>query len=80
MKKLMLIPVIVLFLNNLSAQTPQNGKVVIEKFLAPSLQGNRGGEDPMRRVTICLPPGYEESKQRYLLFIICMVVTPQTVQ
>lgn len=43
----------------------KKGKVVIEKFLAPSLQGNHGGEDPLRRITIYLPPGYAESKQRY---------------
>ena len=65
MKQLLLIPILVLFLNNLSAQNLQNGKVVVEKFLAPSLQRNRAGEDPMRRVTIYLPPGYEDNKQRY---------------
>lgn len=65
MKKLLLIPILVLFLNNLSAQNQQKGKVIVEKFLAPSLQGNRGGEDPMKRITIYLPPGYELSKQRY---------------
>lgn len=43
----------------------KKGKVVIEKFLAASLQGNHAGEDPMRRITIYLPPGYKESKQRY---------------
>lgn len=65
MKQLVLITILILTLNNLSAQDMQKGKIVIEKFLAPSLQGNRGGEDPMRRVTIYLPPGYEDSKQRY---------------
>lgn len=49
----------------------KKGKVVIEKFLAPSLQGNHAGEDPMRRITIYLPPGYEESKQRYR--VICFL-------
>ncbi|MEJ7560892.1 MAG: alpha/beta hydrolase-fold protein [Pedobacter sp.] len=43
----------------------KKGKVIVEKFLAPSLQGNHSGEDPLRRITIYLPPGYEESKQRY---------------
>ncbi|MBD2703307.1 esterase family protein [Spirosoma sp. BT702] len=50
---------------NLSAQNSIKGKVIIEKFVAPSLQGNHAGEDPMRRLTIYLPPGYEASKQRY---------------
>jgi len=43
----------------------KKGKVIIEKFLAPSLQGNHAGENPMRRITIYLPPGYEKSKQHY---------------
>ena len=65
MKQLLLIPVLFLFLNNLSAQNLQKGKVVVEKFLAVYIQGNRGGEDPLRRLTIYLPPGYDNSKQRY---------------
>lgn len=65
MKQLLFITILVLFLNHLSAQNLPKGKVVVEKFLAPSLQGNRGGEDPVRRLTIYLPPGYENSKQRY---------------
>lgn len=43
----------------------KKGKIIVEKFLASSLQGNHAGEDPMRRITIYLPPGYDESKQRY---------------
>ena len=65
MKPLLLILFLFLFLNTLTAQKTKKGKVIYERFLAPSLQGNRGQEDPMRRVTIYLPPGYEESKQRY---------------
>jgi enterochelin esterase-like enzyme len=34
-------------------------------FLAPSIQGNPGGENPMRRMTIYLPPGYDAGKGRY---------------
>ncbi len=40
-------------------------KVETKKFLAPSIQNNKGGEDPNRRLTIYLPPGYEKSKERY---------------
>ena len=65
MKPLLLILFLFLFINTLTAQKTKKGKVIYERFLAPSLQGNRGQEDPTRRVTIYLPPGYEESKQRY---------------
>jgi len=65
MKPLLLILYLFLFVNNLSTQDNKNGKVIVEKFLAPSLQGNRAGEDPMRRLTIYLPPGYKGSNQRY---------------
>ncbi|MBD0285188.1 MAG: esterase family protein [Flavisolibacter sp.] len=65
MKPLLLLLSASLFLNPLLAQEGKKGKVVVERFLAPSLQGNRGGEDPMRRVTIYLPPGYETSNDHY---------------
>lgn len=60
MKPLLLILFLFLFLNTLTAQKTKKGKVIYERFLAPSLNGNRGQEDPMRRITIYLPPGYEE--------------------
>ena len=65
MKPLLLSLSLLFFLNPLLAQESKKGKVVVERFLAPSLQGNHAGEDPMRRLTIYLPPGYEESKQHY---------------
>lgn len=43
----------------------KKGKVIVEKFVATSLLGNHAGEDPLRRITIYLPPGYDDSKQRY---------------
>ena len=49
----------------LAAQNGTQGKTVVKKFIAPSIQNNRGGEDPMRRLTVYLPPGYDNSKQRY---------------
>ena len=42
----------------------QKGTIVVERINAPSLQ-NSAGEDPVRRVTIYLPPGYKESTKRY---------------
>lgn len=40
-------------------------KVESKKFIAPSIQGNKGGEDASRSLTIYLPPGYSKSKDRY---------------
>ncbi|GAB3953463.1 alpha/beta hydrolase family protein [Spirosoma harenae] len=65
MKPFLLGLIILFSLKNLFAQNQQKGKLIIEKFVAPSLQGNHAGEDPMRRITIYLPPGYEASNQRY---------------
>lgn len=56
---LTLITLVSLFAQN------SKGTVVYEKFLAPSIKGNPGGEDAMRRLTIYLPPGYYQSKQYY---------------
>ena len=47
----------------LPAQLP--GKIVEQTINAPSLQNNKGGEDPVRHVSIYLPPGYDNSAQRY---------------
>ena len=47
------------------SQPNKQGKIVVQKFLAPSIQNNKGGEDPLRQVSIYLPPGYEEKNQRY---------------
>jgi predicted alpha/beta superfamily hydrolase len=43
----------------------KEGKVVVQKFHSASIENNKGGEDPMRQVSIYLPPGYDESTQRY---------------
>lgn len=65
MKSLLLIFSCFIFTKSLIAQKTDKGKIIIEKFLSPSLQGNHAGEDPMRKMTIYLPPGYEESNLRY---------------
>ncbi|MDI3319293.1 alpha/beta hydrolase [Pinibacter soli] len=41
------------------------GEIVVKHFLAPSIKGNHGGEDPMRSVSVYLPAGYNESRQHY---------------
>jgi enterochelin esterase-like enzyme len=48
-----------------NSQDKQKGKVIIKTFLAHSIKGNPAGEDPMRRVTIYLPPGYDQTNYRY---------------
>jgi len=47
----------------LPGQVPK-GKIIVAKINSPSLQ-NTGGENPIRSVTIYLPPGYDESTNRY---------------
>jgi len=34
-------------------------------FIAPSIQGNKGGEDANRSLSVYLPPGYSKSMDRY---------------
>ena len=41
------------------------GKLVRQQFTAASLQSNKGGEDPLRQLTVYLPPNYEKGTQRY---------------
>nr|WP_294905753.1 alpha/beta hydrolase-fold protein [uncultured Lacibacter sp.] len=41
------------------------GKLVRQEFVAASLQNNKAGEDPLRQLTVYLPPDYEQSTQRY---------------
>lgn len=43
----------------------QSGTVVHVRFLASSIAGNPAGETAMRRITIYLPPGYNQTKQHY---------------
>ena len=49
----------------LSVSGQDTSKIESKIFLAPSLQNNQGGEDPNRRLTIYLPPGYEKSGEQY---------------
>ena len=65
MKYLPLILCLFVSLHEAFTQGIAKGKVITETFLAVSIQGNHGGEDPMRRLTIYLPPGYDKSNKRY---------------
>lgn len=40
------------------------GKIIVAHINSPSLQ-NTGGENPVRRITIYLPPHYDETTNRY---------------
>jgi S-formylglutathione hydrolase FrmB len=63
MKKFYLL--IVLFQITILAQgQEQKGKIVVDHLYSPALE-NDVGENPTRRVTIYLPPGYEESNIKY---------------
>jgi pimeloyl-ACP methyl ester carboxylesterase len=46
-------------------QTLSEGSWVVKRFEAKSIQGNAGAEDPLRRLSIYLPPGYDKSETRY---------------
>lgn len=48
----------------LSQGQDSKGKIIVEKINSPALQ-NTGGEDPIRSVTVYLPPGYDQTISRY---------------
>ena len=54
----------ILFAANSQAQIGK-GKVVTRRFVAASIQGNPANEDAFRHLTIYLPTGYDENKERY---------------
>lgn len=41
------------------------GSLERKEFLAASLEGNLAGEDPLRQLTVYLPPDYDQGTQRY---------------
>jgi enterochelin esterase-like enzyme len=45
------------------AQYP-SGKIIYGRLYSPALE-NKGGEDPTRRVSVYLPPGYDKSTEKY---------------
>src|SRR5215210_6004848 len=50
----------------LSQGQDSKGKIIVEKINSPALQ-NPGEENPVRSVTIYLPPSYDETTNRYLV-------------
>jgi len=63
MKKFSFMLVFVLIGQIVLAQYP-SGKIVVHRLYSAALE-NQGGENPTRRVSIYLPPGYESSEDRY---------------
>ena len=63
MKKILLL-LFVLQIAYLTQAQNQTGKIIVEQLYSSALE-NKGGEDPTRRVTIYLPPDYDETKDKY---------------
>lgn len=63
MKKLILFLFIIQIVYIVQAQNP-SGKVIVDRLYSPALENN-GGENPTRRVTVYLPPGYDKTTMRY---------------
>ncbi len=63
MKKIILLLSFIQIVYIVQAQYP-SGKVIVDRLYSPALENN-GGEDPTRRVTIYLPPGYDETSDKY---------------
>lgn len=63
MKAFICILISLFLLQLTSAQYPK-GTLVVEQFYSQALE-NKGGENPTRRLTIYLPPGYENDQKRY---------------
>lgn len=64
MKKLILLFFGTFLTVNLGFAQFSEGKVVVKELYSELLE-NPGGENPTRRVTIYLPPGYEKSGKKY---------------
>ena len=49
--------------HTVAGQYPK-GEIIVDRIFSPALENN-AGEDPTRRVTIYLPPGYKNTRERY---------------
>jgi len=70
MKQLITTMIFLLLLCIAYSQPPKQGSVITQKFLAPSLQNNKAGENPLRQITVYLPPDYEQGTQRYQVIYV----------
>lgn len=62
--------IIGLLLLSCSITTIAQGKLIRREFTAASLQNNKAGEDPLRQLTVYLPPDYEHNTQRYQVIYV----------
>lgn len=63
-KPYLLLTIILILIGSLAFAQYPKGKIVTDRLYSPALE-NKGGENPKRRVTVYLPPGYDESNDRY---------------
>ena len=63
MRKLLASFLLAIIIFNVSAQN--NSGTVVTKLIHSKALENTGGENPDRNISIYLPPGYDQSKQRY---------------
>src|SRR5215831_19796048 len=56
----------------------QKGKVIVDKFLASSIQDNPGGEDANRQVSVYLPYGYDNGKRYPVIYFLHGFTVDQT--
>lgn len=63
MKKLLLTALFAVIFNLVLGQETK-GKVIVDHLYSKALE-NPGGEDPTRRVTVYLPPGYDKTTDSY---------------
>ncbi|MEO5501766.1 MAG: alpha/beta hydrolase-fold protein [Ginsengibacter sp.] len=59
------ITILLILFISLNVHGQDTSKIEVKMLFSPSLQDNKGGEDPNRRLTIYLPPGYEKSNEQY---------------
>ncbi len=67
MKTILIIGIVLVAALIVILKTPKINKHRIEtiKFVSESLKGNTAGENPLREVSIYLPPDYQQSNKRY---------------
>ncbi len=55
----------IVFLVSLYTSAQSNSGKIVTRFINSSYLQNTGGEDPNRKISVYLPPNYEQSTQRY---------------
>ncbi len=63
MKRIIVLLFFIAFINNANSQNVSG--TVSRKIVNSDYLKNTGGENPNRKISVYLPPGYEQSKKRY---------------